>query len=372
MAVPTGTKTTYLLTTGVKLDFEDAVFLISPYDVPLQGTSDAAGRSALPTGIATEKKVEWQDETLLIARTTLRTTIRRLDTSVVVATGDGTKFQAGDLIIIDSEVIRVSSVSTDTLTVVRAYGLTTAALHTSAAIMIGLGQALPEGSDPEPTRAIDRTNRFNYTQIFGPIAVQTSGSEDAVQKYGLSGTEFDHQVANRMKEMSVSLEQDLLYGVRAEDTSNFWRSMGGLEYWITTNVDSSTTTLTETALLNSLQACFDAGGAPDRIVTGSRQKRVISNFNASLIRYANQDMLRGQIVESYDSDFGRQAVILDRWCHPNDLFIFNRDQAELVTLRPMQFEMLAKTGDSTKGQVLMEKSFKFKRQQHASRFSALT
>jgi hypothetical protein len=77
-------------------------------------------------------------------------------------------------------------------------------------------------------------------------------------------------------------------------------------------------------------------------------------------------------VDYYDSDFGRLAIVLDRWCRKADLFIFSRDQAELNTLRPLSFEMLAKTGDAVNGQVVGEKTLKFRRQAWASFMSALT
>jgi hypothetical protein len=148
--------------------------------------------------------------------------------------------------------------------------------------------------------------------------------------------------------------------------------MGGIEYYIQTNVDSTTTQLSETPLLNSLQACFDAGGCPDRIGAGSKQKRVISAINSTNIRYVQDTNIRGQAIDYYESDFGRQMVILDRWIRASDLFIFSRDQATVATLRPIVFEMLAKTGDSTKGQVVGEKSLWFRRESWSSRFNALT
>lgn len=364
--------TTYDLTTGVKLDVEDAIYLLSPFDVPLQTALDGAGRSALSTGTVMEKKYEWQDEALLVQRSRLNGAITNVATTLAVTTGDGIKFAIGDVLLLESELVRVTGVSTDTLTITRSYASSTAAAHADLVVVVCVGQALPEGSDPGAARAVDRTNRFNYTEIFGPWLVHTTGTEDAIAKYGLRGTEFDHQAANRLKEMFVTLEQTLLYGERFEDATNKWRTFGGLRYWITSNVDSSTTTLTETALLDRLQTSYDNGGNIDRIVVGSKQKRVISQFNATLIRYNQNESDRGQIVENYDSDFGRQMVILDRWVRTSDLFAFNRDQAEIVTLRPFQFEMLAKTGDAKKGQLVGEKGMKFRRESHAMRFSALT
>lgn len=370
--MPTGRLTTYNMPVGVPLDIEEAISLLSPFDVPLQGMSDNGGRSALSTGPVYAKKVEWQDEELLVPRSKVATTLTNVATSLVITTGDGIKFQNGDILLIDAEYLRVTAVSVNTLTVSRAYGGSAAVQHEVAADVLGLGLALSEGSDPEPARAVDRVNRFNYTQIFGPTAVHVSGSENAIRKYGITTNEFDHQVGNRLKEEAIKLEQALIYGIPFDDTTNFWRTMGGLISYITTNVDSTIGALTETRLLDLLQTVYDAGGNPDRLLSGSKQKRVISALNSDKIQLQRSDNQRGQTVDTYYSDFGLITLMMSRWVKTKDLFIFNRDQAEIGTLRPFQFEMLAKTGDSQKGQVVGEKTLKFRKQLHAARFSALT
>ena len=369
-----GVANTYALTTGIKLDIEDVIWLLSPFDVPLQGTAGADNRTALATDTCFEKKVEWLDEQLRTPRTTLAATAATTDTYITVASGTATYFQTGDTLLIDTESFYVTGygTTTDTLTVTRAFASTTAAQHSNATLVVGTGMAAQEGADTQSAVSMDRTDRYNMTQIFGPVAVQVSGSENAVQKYGLTGTEFDHQVANRVKEQGIALEQALLYGTLFEDTTNNRRTMGGLSYYITSNVDSTTTTIGDTALLTQLQACFDAGGAPDRIVVGSKQKRNLSGINSTEIRYAQDTNVRGQVVDYYDSDYGRLTIILDRWARPSDLFVFSRDQATIETLRPMAFEMLAKTGDSEKGHVVAEKTLRFRRQSWAARFSTLT
>ena len=388
---PSGTYTSYDLTVGVKLNVENVIWTLSPFDVPLQGTMGADGRTALSSDTCFEKKIEWLDEVLLTASATLTNNITTGDTVLTVtATGSNAgmgapanQFKVGDVILVDSEYVYVTAYGTttpsSTIVVTRAFGGSTAVNHTTSSVIKGVGQALAEGSDAGVARAVDRVNRNNYTQIFGPVPVQVSGSENAVQKYGLSGTEFDHQVANRLKETFVDLEHALLYGTQYESSTLNARTMGGFTNYISTNVDSSTTTISESTLLTQLQACFDAGGSPDRIVVGSKQKQALSglagggNGNTTpLIRYMQDTNIRGQIVDYYDSDFGRQMIVLDRWCRKSDLFIFNRDQATIATLRPFMFEMLAKTGDSTKGQIVGEKSLWFRKQQQAARFSALT
>jgi len=374
MAIP-GTFQTYDLPTGVKLDVEDVIWLISPFDVPLQGGMGADGRTALATGECFEKKVEWLDEVLLTPKTTLAAAVTQTTATVIVcAAGTGINFQTGDVLLIGSEQLQVTGYGTtaDNLLVSRGFNSTTAATASSGATVLGLGSALPEGSDPPAGRAVDRVDRFNYTQIFGPTLVQVSGTEQVVQKYGLTGTEFDHQIANRTKELAIQTEQALINGIVGAGSASVGRTLGGFTYWITSNVDSATTTLADAAIMTQAQACFDAGGTPDRFMVGSKQKRVISAINSGEIRYEQTTNARGQVVQYYDTDYGRYSIILNRWCLTNQAFIFSREQCEIATLRPLTFEMLAKTGDSIKGMVVAEKTLKFRRQQHSAAFSALT
>ena len=388
MAIPTTTAspafTTYDLTAGIKLDIEDAIWLISPFDVPLQGAMGADGRVSLAQASCFEKKVEWLDETLLTPRTTQSATTALATTNgttLYCAAGAQLQFQTGDVILLDGEYMQISGyVSTTGWNVLRggttnANGLGTVVISTSATtdLIIGVGSALAEGANPPAARAVDRTDRYNLTQVFGPYAVNVSQSEQAVQKYGLRSTEFDHQVMNRTKEAFIAIEQAILYGLQTTGQNAVPnRTMGGFIYYISSNVDSTSTQITDATLLPNLNNCFDAGGTPDRIVCGSYQKRQLSQINSGDLRYPQELNVRGQVVDYYDSDFGRLAVVLDRWARKADLFIFSRDQAELNTLRPLSFEMLAKTGDAINGQVVGEKTLKFRRQAWASVMTALT
>ena len=373
-----GKAQTYDLTTGVIVNIEDVIYLLSPTDVPLLGGQGADGASALSTDTCFEKKIEWLDEDLLLPKSLIQTATTTGDGFIIVTAGQQNRFSTGDVLIVgtSNERLRVTGygVTADSLLVTRSFQSSTAGSVTVGLTVTILGQALAEGADPENARAADRNNRSNFTQIFGPTKVHVTGTENVVRKYGLGGTtEFDKQAANRTKEQMIQIEQAILYGKALEDSGNKWRTMGGMFDFITTNVDNSTTTITESTLLNQLQNAYDAGGSPDRVVMGSKTKRVVSGFNTSItVNVVRPDNVRGQVVDYFDSDFGTVTMILDRWCRTSDVFGFNRDQAVVVTLRPMQFEMLAKTGDALQGQVLAEKSFRFVRQAHAFKFTALT
>lgn len=262
--------------------------------------------------------------------------------------------------------------ATDHLTVTRGFSGSAAAHTTVGTPIVVTGQALPEGSAPGTAKFNDRTSRQNYTQIFGPIAVATSATDLVVQKYGVAN-EYAKQAANRMKELAISLEQAIIYGPKLNDNTNKWRSFGGMTSWIQTNIDSSTTSLTEALFLAQVQACWDAGGQPDFAVMGSKQKRVMSAFTSAGTIYVDRpDMQRGTRVDVFESDFGTQQLKLHRWFNTPDLIIARRDQFQVCTLRPLTFEPLAKVGDYDQGQIVMEKGFKVYRERHAARFSVLT
>lgn len=370
-----GATSTYGLTVGIKLDVDPVIKMLSPTDMPFQGqamgATDAIG---LPTGTVFEKKYEWLDESILTPRSTIAATSTTGDAFITIASGDGLKFQTGDMLLVGSEYVRVTGYSlttSDILLVTRAVSGSAATVATSADV-IGVGSILPEGSDPPTARYLDRNNRYNYTEIFGPVAVKTTNSDLAIQKYGITN-EFDHQLANRIKELGIAIEQAIAYGVRLEDTSNKWRSMAGILAHITSVVDSTTTQLTLSSINTLLASVYANGGTPDVAVVGATQKGVISTFTSSgTVQVQRADRTAGRMIDVIDNDFATLYVLLNRWFRKADLALFNRDQAEVVTLRPLAYSPLATTGDAMNGMVVGEKGFKFFRQAHAAKFTALT
>lgn len=371
--MPTGIITSHELTSGVIVDIDPMIRLLSPHETPLQSGVGSDGNTVLAMDSCYEKKVEWQDDTLLTPQSTLNGAITDLVTTITVATGEQLRFQPGDVIQIGAEQMRVTAygAGADELDVTRGFGGTTAAAAADGAVVKNLGAALPEGSDAPDARAEDRTRRHNLTQIFGPDSVQASGTTQAIKKYGIATTEFDYQSALRFKEQVIKCEHALLYGNRFEDTTNKWRTMGGLNFYIQTNVDSATTTLTDTALVDQIEACWTQGGNPNRLLAGGPRKRQISGFDSDKVRLGRGDNGRGEVVEWIDTDFGRVDMVLHRWVRATDLFLFNREQAIIRSLRPWQFKMLADTGDSTKGMIVSEKTLQFEAERYAARFTAL-
>jgi Family of unknown function (DUF5309) len=417
MAAPTtpaGTATSYGLNVGLRLDFEDFIYLLDPYETPLQGLAGLSGETALAQGSCDEVLVSWEDETLLLPYSNAVTTTAGLNvvittgaTTINVPAGQGAAYDAGFVLELrgpitgatttrNSEKVQVSSIAfgtnsgaTDTLTITRgvlgttALGFTAGNATSDDRVTIKtVGTGLAEGADAPAARFKDRILKTNNTQIFGPVSVQVSGTENVVRKYGLVGTEFDHQLANRLKEVAIMRELALIYGVRSGGGGSALvdgnvgtslgtgiRTMDGLfSQCVTNNFGNGaalTGTITDAMLITDVQTVWGYGGRPDRILCGPALAVALSQLQSQNIRYEQATNARGQVINFYDTDFGRLQKIMHRYMQPNDSLLFSREQAVIEHLRPLMFEMLAKTGDSTKGQVVSEFTLKLHRERHA-------
>lgn len=379
--MPTGLVSSYDLTVGVKINMDEAIYVVSPIDSPMINGTDADGLSVISSAPVNETQFFWMDESLLIPRSSLGATLVTAGTSLTLASaGDRLKFSTGDVLRImtsgASEVLRVTGYSVTTATdlvVTRSYDGTTAVQYLTNTTVVGLGTALAEGSDPEAARTIDRNSRNNYTQIFGPTLIHLSATEQTVGKYGVSN-EFARQTYNRMKENVVYREQAYVYGRSTTSTTTEIRTTGGLDYYITTNVDSTSTQLTVTSIQSGLQLAYAQGGVPDRIMANPL---ALADLNAvgdtNRVRTTVSDSVRGRApVTTIDTEFGQMTAVRNRWVHPNNAYGFSRENVVRRVLRPLVLERLAKTGDSDKAQIVCEEGLEVKGESHNFKMTALS
>lgn len=374
----TGVLTAYDLTQGVIVDMDAAIYLISPGDMPMLAGTGADGLSVLASETTNEKKVEWQDEEILTPRSALTTGVVTATTVFPIAAGDELKFASGDVIMCGAHVEYVqvtnATITSAQITVTRAFAGSAGSLATGV-VLVGVGSVLPEGSDPGTNRAKDRTGRYNLTQIFGPTKISMSRTETRIAKYGVS-SEWDKQLMNRITENGIMREQTLLYGVLTENTGTKIRSMGGLYYFINAlgNMDTTTTTLSTTAIQTMQQTCYNKGAVPDRGMGNPTQTKNLTDV-ATLTTIAESRTVtqRGREPATYvDTEFGRLTLVRNRWVINSDFFLFRRETTKRRVLDVLQFEWLAKTGDAKNGQIVCEESLEVKGVQHMGMFTALT
>lgn len=380
MATPAaGTTTAYELTAGVKVNMDELIYMYSPMDLPMTLGIDAQGTMVVSKRPVDQKAFSWQDEEMLTPRAALAALATTGTTGLTVATGEALRFATGDTARImkqdgTNEVVLISGVSNATVTVTRAYrSLTTATNLATGDVIIGIGTGLAEGSDPSTFRFRDRDTRTNYTQIFGPYKISMSGTEQVLSKYGVPD-EWAHQVYLRNRELMIRIEQTLLYGIKDDDTSGKIRLTGGLLYFCTTNVDSTSTQLTISAIAAQQQECYNLGDVPLHLIVRPNGLDDINDTeNTSRLRVVETDSRRGrQRVEVLDTEFGSTVIHRNRWCYSQNAFLVKPDAIIRRPLRPIVYEQLAKTGDADHAMIVGEEGFEIKGEQHMAVFTKLT
>lgn len=379
--MPTGLVTAYDLTVGRKVNMDEAIYVLSPLDSPMLTGMDSDGLSIIGSAPVDQIEFEWQDEEILTPRSTLGAASTTGDAFLTLsAATERLKFSTGDLLRVvkagATEVVRVTGYSVTTATILlvtRGYDGTSAVGYAGTETVIGLGTALAEGSDPEAARTADRATTSNYTQIFGPTLVHMSGTEQVISKYGINN-EFAHQTMRRTQENGISREQAIVYGRKTNSTTTEIRTMGGLDYYITTNVNSTSTELTEAHITVQQQNGFNRGGVWDRLMANPKSLVTINDIaNTSRVRQEVTDWKRGRMpVMEFQSEFGVVTIVRNRWVHPWHAFGFSRENVTRRVLRPLILERLAKTGDSDKAQILCEEGLQVKGEEHMAKFTNLT
>jgi len=350
-------------------DVSDLIGIVSPYETPLL---DALGD---PLRAATSSHHEWLGDDLLPNKDAINDSTYSdpaADTDFIV--DNGSRFQVGDQIQVESssELMFVTGISTNTLTVVRGYAGTTPENLVDDKVINILGNAALEGADKPTARFSNRTRCGNYTQIF-TASVELSGTDMAASQLGLSD-EMDFQKQERLRELIRDLENTVVNGgepaSNPEGGGSVRRTMKGIIPHISTNAfatgDSgfpSGTTLDETKVNYVLRQIWEnSNGNVDLIVVGGFQKRKINAFLSGSRAFGPTDSVYSDLVSIYESDFGVCKIITTRWMPQDSALMLDSSRVNVLPLagRSFQFKQLASSGDYECGELIGEYTMELK------------
>lgn len=318
-------------TTRKKLDAEPKIALFDPQITPLvtslftygrQFLKDEAGRvkvGGLPIlkRVATNPRVDWWEDELLGFKSTINLAAGYAagDTSIVVA--DGTLYQTKDVIFNPrtGELLEVSAVSTNTLTVRRGVGNSGVgvAINDKDEIVI-IGSAYPEGAASNSGRSTKEVNNFNYLQIQRtPVEETRTFSKTELYTEDDWAFELKKQGIEHVKK----LERMMFFGKREEstDTSNNAagkpkRYSGGIiGQFISTNVFSFNGTLTESDFHIFLETALRNGSPTKYLFCAPRVLSVISNWAHGRLKTRVDDKIFGVTIHEYQSPHGMVSLI---------------------------------------------------------------
>jgi len=350
-------------------DVADLVGIVSPYETPLL---DALGD---PLRESTSTHHEWLEDELLPNKDAVNdSTFTDPDVDSQFVVDNGSRFRVGDQIQIEGsrELMLVTGVNTNTLTVARGYAGTAAENLADNQIINILGNAALEGDDKPGARFTNRSRRGNYTQIF-TATVEVSGTDVAASHLGLAD-EMDYQKQERLRELVRDVENTVINGGQPTSSPQggdaIRRTMKGVVQHLATNVfrtgDSGFPTgadLDEAKINYVLRKIWaSSSGNIDLIVVGGFQKRRINSFVSSSRSYAAGDTKFTDLVNVYESDFGICRIVTTRWLPQDTVLLLDSSRIAVLPLagRSFYFKPLASAGDYECGELIGEYTVELK------------
>ncbi len=326
------------------VDMDPVIKQLEPDDAPF--TVMLSQVSSRP---AKSQKVEWLSDQLMPRLTTLNNggAVASGATTFTVAAGTGAYFRPNDILrMANGENVRVTSVSTDTLTVVRSIGSVAASSITDGTDVIKIGNASAEGATLGTIKMTQQVANYNYCQIQrDPLGfTNTLVNSDL---YG--GSEPQYEAKKKMMEHRRQIENTLFFGQRDLDTSGSPVGYcGGLVDFISTNITTVGGNLTEAGFATFLRSAFRYGSRNKVLFASPLIVSALSSFAQSKLAPPSPDIktygvslqeYRGanggtvKIVEKRDwLDFSTASNQIGSWAVLVDM--------EDVTMRPLRKTVL--------------------------------
>jgi len=235
-----------------------------------------------------------------------------------------------------------------------------------------------EGDDTAGEARTATTRLGNYTQIF-KNAVIIPDTDEGLDKAGRAA-EMAYQVLKIAKEQKLDIEKALFDNNKYEvGSASAARELAGCGAYVKTNVaniggsgganptgavpgntartDGTATVFTQADFDTVMQGIWESGGNPDTVYLSAFQMNLALGFTGynnqrSHIEATSKTVVKA--VDIYVTPWGTVEFTPSRENRGRDVWIMDSDMWACGVLRPTKNTELAKTGDSTKRQVLTE------------------
>tara|TARA_R110000824_G_scaffold347748_2_gene534504 strand:- start:6216 stop:7166 length:951 start_codon:yes stop_codon:yes gene_type:complete len=232
-----------------------------------------------------------------------------------------------------------------------------------------------EGDDTAAAARSATTRLGNSTQIFKD-AVIIPDTDEGLSKAGRA-KEMAYQILKIAKEQKLDIEKALFANnAKVAGSATVARELAGLPAWLVTNTtfganegadptgDGTDARTDETTTLIAfsqarfdavMQATWQSGGKPDTVFLSSFQMNKALGFVGN--NNARAEASAGKVesfISVYVTPWGTVSFVPTRENRSRDVFIIEKDKWAVAVLRPTKNVELAKTGDSTKRQIVTE------------------
>ena len=247
----------------------------------------------------------------------------------------------------------------------------TDALRSSAA------NAHIEGDETIQRNDCNKLSLNNRTQIFKNV-MTVPDTDEGLDKAGRQ-REMAYQVLKIAKEQKLDIEKALFdNNAKVAGNASTARELVGAPSWMITNVDfqsgnsganptgdgtdartddGTPTAFSQTKFDTVMQSIWENGGNPDTVYLSAFQMNKALAFTGNNNQRSNVQGGDERVIKSlaaYVTPWGTVEFVPSRENSSRDVFIMQDDMWEVAVLRPTKNVELAKTGDSSKRQVVTE------------------
>tara|TARA_R110000823_G_scaffold307325_1_gene430320 strand:+ start:2083 stop:3039 length:957 start_codon:yes stop_codon:yes gene_type:complete len=234
-----------------------------------------------------------------------------------------------------------------------------------------------EGDDTSAQAPTATSRLGNYTQIF-KNAVTIADTDSGLKKAGRAA-EMAYQVLKIASEQKLDIEKALFdNNARVAGNSTTARELAGVPAWLITNTvfganegadatgdgtdartdeTTATTAFSQAKFDSVMQSMWASGGRPDVCYLSAFQMNLALGFVGNNNQRSTVQAGDTKVVKSLDvyvTPWGTVEFMPTRENRARDVFIMQKDMWAVAVLRPTKNIELAKTGDSTKRQVVTE------------------
>jgi hypothetical protein len=228
-----------------------------------------------------------------------------------------------------------------------------------------LGAMANEGSWPRAGNPRARTLNSNAYTIFRQD-VNITGSEKANDFYAI-GREDKHQIMMRLKEMQREREKSALYSGQVTRSATVAGLMNGALGFLMaqsgTNIDTSTTALTENAVNAVVSECWENGANNLTWFSDINQAAKFTRWDKQRIRMGPRDKRGGGQVTYYLTECGLEIEIVPMKKKPTNIaFLIDTSKCAMRAKKGRKgfMEKLGKQGDFDMWQIISECSLEMK------------
>lgn len=285
------------------------------------------------------------------------------DSATSLVVDDGSIFSVNDIVRIErtGENVRVTAISTNTLTVTRGFGSVAAAAIVDNDEVMRIGSAFAEGASSNDPNMLLETEDYNFTQIFRK-SVSVTRTAQASELY--TGDELKKRIRNAQRDIKIEMERAALFGQRYinADSNNPIRTTRGLNSFITTNrfaVDGNLSK--EEFMFDILPDVGKYGSGRKIIYCGTNMMNAFSAWGMETLQTYTKDDMLGFHAKEFVSPHQNLLIVRHRQLErdwPDYAFIVDPDHLQRAELSGGGLKYLPKRQandvDGEKGEFLAE------------------